>query len=75
MEVRLDLAGTSRQTRHAISARPFDIALSGLLVALQLAQSLVKGFLRELLAGAEPQAARIMSMSARRAAGTCRRPG
>jgi hypothetical protein len=42
---------------------------------LRLAQSLVRGFLSELLAGAEPRAARIMSMKARRPAGTCRCPG
>jgi hypothetical protein len=42
---------------------------------LRLAQSLVKGFLSELLAGAEPRAVRIMSMRARNVAGTCRRPG
>jgi hypothetical protein len=39
------------------------------------AQSLAKGFLSEFLSGAEPRAARIMSMKARRPVGTCRRPG
>jgi hypothetical protein len=42
---------------------------------IRLAQSLVKGFWSELLAGAEPRAVRIMSMRARNAAGTCRCPG
>ena len=36
---------------------------------------LVKGFWSERLVGAEPRAVRIMSMSARNAAGTCRCPG
>ena len=39
------------------------------------AQSFVKGFSIERLAGAEPRTARIMSMRARNVAGTCRCPG
>jgi hypothetical protein len=39
------------------------------------AQPVAKGFSRERLAEVEPPAARIMSMRARNAAGTCRRPG
>ena len=58
----------------AMAARCFEIAQDGLL-AFRLAQSFVKGFSRERLVGAESRPARIMSMSARNAAGTCRRPG
>ena len=42
---------------------------------LRCPHSSAKGFLSERAAGAEPRAARIMSMRARNAAGTCRCPG
>jgi hypothetical protein len=41
----------------------------------QLAPPWVKGFCSERLLGGEPRAVGIMSMRARNAAGTCRRPG
>jgi hypothetical protein len=49
-------------------------ACEGLFASLPCAQPVTKGFLSELLAGFE-RPVRIMSMSARRAAGTCLRPG
>ena len=59
----------------AMAVRCIEIAQSGLLAQPQSAQSLVKGFWSERLAGAEPRVARIMSMRARNVAGTCRCPG
>jgi hypothetical protein len=70
---------TSRRVRarppFAMAVRCFEIAQKGLLAQPQSVPSLVKGFRRERLGGAEPRVMRIMSMRARNVAGTCRLPG